>query len=85
MISNNILSLHDRRREHDILLVRKIEAGLYEVKLDSYVRFTTVHNTRGQVISWQHNTNQCRFSYFNRIRDDINVCVPKPSNLPVNL
>ena len=73
MISNNISSLHDRRREQDILLLRKIEAGLYEVKLNSYVRFTTVHNTRGKVISWQHNTNQWRFSYFNRIRDDIKV------------
>lgn len=73
LMSNNILSLHDRRREQDILLLRKIEAGLYEVKLNSYVRFTTTHNTRGKVISWQHNVNQWRFSYFNRIRDDIKV------------
>ena len=73
MMSNDIISLHDRRREQDILLLRKIEAGLYEVKLNAYVRFTSTHNTRGKVISWQHNINQWRFSYFNRIRDDIKV------------
>lgn len=73
MLRNNIVCLSDRRCDLDILMLRKIEAGLYEVKLNAFVRFGSSHNTRGRVISWHHNVNQWRFSYFNRIRDHIKV------------
>ena len=80
MLSNQIVSLHDRRHDLDILMLRKIEAGLYEVKLNAYVRFSTTHNTRGKVIGYQHNVNQWRYSFFNRIRDNIKVYFDPDTN-----
>ena len=73
MNRNHIVSLHDRRDELDILFLRRVEAGLYDISLNTYIRFTSGHNTRGKVISWQHNINQWRYSYYNRIRGEIKV------------
>ena len=73
MSLNHIVSLYDRRRELDILMLRKIEAGLFEVQLNSYIKFSSSHNTRGKVISHQHNVNQWKFSYYNRMREEVKV------------
>ena len=79
MSRNNIISLQNRRDELDILLLRKIEAGLYDIQLNTYVRFTTHHNTRGKVISWTQNINQWRYSYYNRVRGEIKVYFDNPT------
>ena len=73
MSRNDIISLQNRRDELDILFLRKIEAELYDIKLNTYIRFTAHHNTRGKVISWTQNINQWRHSYFNRVRGEIEV------------
>ena len=73
MLKNDVLSLHDRRDELDIVFLRRVEAGLYNIQLNTYVRFASQHNTRGKTISWQHNINQWKYSYFNRIQGDIKV------------
>lgn len=73
MSRNELISLHDRRAKLDTLFLRKIEAGLYDIKLNTYVRFAAHHNTRGKVVSWRHNLNQWRYSYFNRVRGEIKV------------
>jgi hypothetical protein len=74
---NNIVSLADRRAELDTLFLRKVEAGLFEIKLIKYIRFSSkAHNTRGNTISWVHRTNAWKFSYFNRIKDQVKVYFP---------
>ena len=74
---NNIVSLADRRAELDTLFLRKVEAGLFEIKLNKYIRFSSkAHNTRGNAISWVHRTNAWKFSYFNRIKDQVKVSFP---------
>jgi hypothetical protein len=76
MNRHSIVSLSDRRKDLDILFLRKTEAGLFDLNLNCYIRFSTDHNTRGKTISWTHRTNAWRFSYFNRIRHDIKVIFP---------
>ena len=76
MNRHSIVSLSDRRKDLDILFLRKTEAGLFDLNLNCYIRFSTDHNTRGKTISWTHRTNAWRFSYFNRICHDIKVIFP---------
>ena len=53
MSKNNVTLLSDRRDE-----LGRIEAGLYEVKLNSYIRFNLSHDTRGMSINWHYNANK---------------------------
>ena len=71
-----ISSLSTRRRELDILFLRKIEAGLFDVKLNAYIRFSTAYDTRGKSISWTQRTNAWKYSYYNRMRTDVKVYFP---------
>ena len=71
-----ISSLSTRRRELDILFLRKIEAGLFDVKLNAYIRFSTAYDTRGKSISWTQRTNAWKYSYYNRMRPDVKVYFP---------
>ena len=73
---HNISSLSIRRRELDILFLRKIEAGLFDVKLNNYIRFSTAYDTRGKSISWTQRTNAWKYSYYNRMRSDVKVYFP---------
>ena len=45
--------MSDRRDE-----LGRIEAGLYEVKLNSYIRFNLSHDTRGKSINLHYNANK---------------------------
>ena len=76
MSKNNICLLSDRRDELDTLFLRKVEAGLYEVKLNSYIRFNQAHNTRGKSINWHYNVNPWKYSFYNRVRDQVKVYFP---------
>ena len=76
MSKNNISLLSDRRDELDTLFLRKVEAGLYEVKLNSYIRFNHTHDTRGKSISWHYNVNPWKYSFYNRVRDQVKVYFP---------
>lgn len=76
MKQHNILSLSDRREKLDTLVLRKIEAGLFDIRLNPYIKFATNHNTRGKTISHQHRTNQWKHSYYNRMRDQVKVYFP---------
>ena len=73
---HNISSLSIRRRELDILFLRKIEAGLFDVKLNNYIRFSTAYDTRGKSISWTQRTNAWKYSYYNRMSSDVKVYFP---------
>ena len=74
--TNKLTSLYDRRKELDIQCLRKIEFGMFDIKLGDYIRFSTSHNTRGGAISWTQRTNIWRYSYYNRMRPDIKVFTP---------
>jgi hypothetical protein len=78
MHAHDICSLSDRRKTLDLQFLRKIEAGLYEIKLNHYIRFTSFRDTRGKTISWQHNTNQWRYSYYNRMKTEVKVYFNSP-------
>lgn len=76
MNNNSICLLSDRRDTLDTLFLRKIEAGLFEIQLNQYIRFTHTHNTRGKSVSWHHNVNQWKYSFFNRVREQVKVYFP---------
>lgn len=81
---NEILSLSDRRDELDTLFLRKVEAGLYNIQLNEYIKFKPeLHNTRGNTLSHQHRTNVWRYSFYNRIKAQVKVYFP-PSDNPTN-
>lgn len=76
MQANNIISLSDRRSLLDTLFLRKTEAGLFDIELNTYIRLNTAHDTRGKTISWTHNTDQWLYSYYNRMKNDVKVLFP---------
>ena len=69
MIDHGLFSLSDRREELDIQLIRKVEYRQFKVSLENYLQINTHgHNTRGNVISWQHLVNPRRHSFY-RVKD----------------
>lgn len=76
MKANNIYSLSDRRTQLDILFLRKTEAGLFDIQLNTYIRANTEHDTRGKTISWTHNSDQWLHSYYNRMKNQVKVFFP---------
>ena len=76
MSSNNIVPLSDRRDQLDTIFLRKIEAGLFEIKLNDYIRFNNTHDTRGKSISWHYKINPWKYCYYNRVRDQVKVYFP---------
>ena len=77
--ANNIPSLSSRRTELDISYLRKVEFGLFDVKLSDYIRFNSNYNTRGKAISWPQRTNIWKNSYYNRMRSQVKVHSPPGS------
>ena len=77
MIDHGLFSLSDRREELDVQFIRKVEDRQFKVRLEDYLRINTHgHNTRGNVISWQHRVNPWRHSFYNRVKDKVSA----PSN-----
>ena len=77
--ANNIPSLSSRRTELDITYLRKVEFGLFDVKLSDYIRFNSNYSTRGKAISWPQRTNIWKNSYYNRMRSQVKVHSPPGS------
>lgn len=77
MLEHGLFSLSDRREVLDAQFLQKIEAGQFKVSLKDYLQIDThQYNTRGNVISWQHRVNPWRYSYYNRIKDQVNTFPP---------
>ena len=77
MIDHGLFSLSDRREELDVQFIRKVEDRQFKVRLEDYLQINTHgHNTRGNVISWQHQVNPWRHSFYNRVKDKVSA----PSN-----
>lgn len=73
LLLNGISLLSDRRNQLDTLMLRRIEAGLYDIKLEDYLRFTERYHTRGGSINWHYKVNAWKFSFYNRLRDQVKV------------
>ena len=77
MTNHAIPLLSDRRDAIDVTFLRKVEGGLFDIKLNTYVRFNSaLHDTRGKTISWQHSCDAWTHSYFNRMRSEVKVYFP---------
>lgn len=78
---NEIIFLSDRRDSLDTLFLRKIEASLYNIQLNEYIKFALVtHDTRSKILSHQHRTNVWRFSFYNRIKNQVKIYFPPTDN-----
>ena len=77
MTNHAIPLLSDRREAIDITFLRKVEGGLFDIKLNTYIRFvSSTHDTRGKTISWQHSCDAWSHSYYNRMRPEVKVYFP---------
>jgi len=73
MQNHGISQLSERRDALDVLFLRKIEFGLYDIKLNNYVSFNSNYHTRGGTLNPKLTSDQFKYSFFNRIRDKINI------------
>ena len=73
MEKEKIVSLEARRSETDLNFLRKIEFGLYDINLEKYITHNKNHNTRGKVVNDQYNTDQFKYSFFNRMNGKVKV------------
>lgn len=76
MEENGIVSLANRRKEQDILFLRRIEFGDYGIHLEKYVKLNTAHNTRHGVINNAQRINAFKYHFFNRVAADVKVLIP---------
>ena len=75
MNSNDISTLCSRREKLDLNFIERVQLGDYQIKLSDYILVNEAHNTRGKTINPHFNTNQFKFSYFNRMRTKVKVLV----------
>ena len=73
MEANNIVSLVDRRQQLDIRMINKIQLGDYDISLKDYIIFVTSHDTRGNTINPQYNSNIFKHTFYNRMRTHVKV------------
>jgi len=71
--SENIITLKERRDQLDTNFLRKIEFGLFDIKLEKYVKKNNSHNTRNMVVKPHFNVNQFKQSFYNRMSDQVKV------------
>lgn len=73
MIAHDVISLFDRRNALDLQLINKIQLGDYDIDIRDYIHFNTTHNTRGNTINPQFNSNIFKDTFFNRMRPAVKI------------
>ena len=85
MTEHGISSLSDRRSELDTKFLRRVEFGDYNISLNDYIAYNPTYNTRHKTIDVHHRLNCSKYSYYNRMRDQVKVIFPPtPNNPPTN-
>lgn len=67
MEANSVEKLEKRRQDLDLTFLKKIEFGLYDLDLNSYINFNQAYLTRHGAINPHFGTDQYKFSFFNRM------------------
>ncbi len=67
MEANSVAKLEKRRQDLDLTFLKKIEFGLYDLDLNSYINFNQAYLTRHGTINPHFGTDQYKFSFFNRM------------------
>lgn len=78
MTSNDVVVLGARRQELDLNFLRRVEFGLYEVDLSTYISFNESHFTRHGTINPHFVLDQFKYSFYNRMRPFIKGREPEP-------
>ena len=73
MHAHDIVSLFDRRQQLDTQLINKIQLGDYNIDIRDYIQFNTAHDTRGNTINPQFNSNIFRHTFYNRMRASVKI------------
>ena len=73
MERHGISSLSCRRQILDKTFIEKAQLGHFGIHLGDYITSNGIHNTRGKTTNPHFNTDQFKFSYYNRMRPYIKV------------
>ena len=73
-------TLEDRRAEQDTKFLRKIEFGLYDVKLENYITQNNCHDTRHKLVNSQYSINQFKHSFFCRMGKQVKILFNTENN-----
>lgn len=71
MDKNNISTLSSRRDKLDLTFLEKLQLGDYKINIRDYVLFNDCHFTRGNTLNPHFNTNQYKYSFYNRMRSKV--------------
>ena len=82
MSEHNISSLSDRRSDLDTKFLRRIEFGDYNIVLNQYIAYNSTYNTRNRTVDVHHRLNCSKFSFYNRMREQVKVIFPSDTNNP---
>ena len=80
MANKCITSLSDRRQELDTKFLRRIEFGDYNISLNNYISFNQSYETRNRTVNVHHRLDCSKYSYFNRMREQVKVYFPTNTN-----
>jgi hypothetical protein len=75
MKENNIMNLAERRKQQDLVFLRKIEFGLYDIQLESYIKMNKIHNTRNKKISNVQRLDIFKYHFYNRMASEVKVLI----------
>jgi len=73
MKEHDIKSLLERRKDLDLMFLKRIEFGCYNIRIKDYIHFNESYNTRGGTLNPHFYLNQFKHSFFNRMRGEVAV------------
>ena len=82
MSEHNISSLSDRRSDLDTKFLRRIEFGDYNIVLNQYIAYNSTYNTRNRTVDVHHRLNCSKFSFYNRMGEQVKVIFLSDTNNP---
>ena len=76
MEAENVHTLAERRAQHDLLFLRKVEFGDYDIQLENYIKTNESYDTRKGVIATFKRINAYKNHFYNRMESEVKVLFP---------